>query len=132
MRPWRRSTACPPVSSWRAAHCQARDIRREAPAVAEVDANSYWNLLDQVYGHSETPSRVVRREEALGALLTSISGLSDSHRRVIELRFLEGCSVSEAAQEIGISEPAVVALTRRALDALRRHMDGMGEFTRIR
>jgi len=113
----------------RAAHGQLRDIDREVPAGA-VGADSYWELLDQLRGNSGTPSRVVRREEALGALIGCIDGLSDDHRRVIQLRFLDGLSVEEVAARLGKSKAAVVALTRRALEALRVSMDRLGEFTR--
>ena len=97
---------------------------------AGPDANSYWNLFDHIYGDSGTPSRVVRREEALGALLPCLDDLSEAHRQVIQLRFLEGLSTSETALRLGKSEPAVVALTKRALEALRKRMDRLGEFTR--
>ncbi|MBN1510385.1 MAG: sigma-70 family RNA polymerase sigma factor [Phycisphaerae bacterium] len=113
----------------RAAHCQVRDIRRELPINALL-TDSYWNLLDDLYAESGTPSRVVRRQEALAALLTSLLDLSDSHRQVIEMRFLNGLSVGEVAKRLNRSEDAVVALTRRALDALRESMDRQGDFTR--
>jgi RNA polymerase sigma-70 factor (ECF subfamily) len=114
----------------RAAHRRARDIGREAPVAGGTGSSSHWDLLDQLYADSATPSRVVRRQEALGALSACISGLSESHRQVIHLRFLEGLSVSEVARRLGKSEAAVVALSQRALNVLRRSMDQMGEFTR--
>jgi RNA polymerase sigma-70 factor (ECF subfamily) len=113
----------------RAAYCQARDVNREVP-VAGTASNSYWDLLDHVIAESGTPSRAVRRQEALDAMLASLSGLSDVYRRVIQLRFLEGFSLAEVARRLGKSEAAVVALTKRALEALRRSMDRLGEFSR--
>ena len=70
------------------------------------------------------------RQEALDALLTVLKELWASHRQVIQLRFLDGLSVAETAARLETSEAAVVALTRRALDALRKSMDRLGEFTR--
>jgi RNA polymerase sigma-70 factor (ECF subfamily) len=99
------------------------------PAARGSDSSSYWNLLDHLYADSATPSRVVRREEALSTLLASLSDLSEAHRMVIRLRFLEGLNVAEVAARLGKSEAAVIALTKRALEALRRTMDGRGEFT---
>ena len=113
----------------RAAHCQARDINREVPAAMGSGSSSYMNLLDQVYADPGTPSRVVRRDEAFSALLGSLSELSEAHRQVIQLRFLEGLSVADVAAHLGKSEAAVVALTKRALEALRQSMDRLGEFT---
>ena len=60
----------------------------------------------------------------------NLADLSDAHREIIELRFLEGLSVREAARRLDKSEPAVVALTRRALKTLREAMDRLGEFSR--
>ena len=106
-----------------------RDVDREVPGLASPDAQSYWNLLDHVYADSLTPSRVVRRQEAMNAILASLSDLSDAHRQVLQLRFLDGLSVVEVAGRLGKTEAAVVALTRRALKALRESMDRLGEFT---
>jgi RNA polymerase sigma-70 factor (ECF subfamily) len=117
------------IDAQRAAHAQARDVRREVRAAAAPD-DSYWSLLDQVYAESGTPSRVVRRDEALRALLSCLTELSEVHRRVIQLRFLEGLSVDQVAARLGKTSAAVVALSRRALEALRKSMDRRGEFTR--
>jgi RNA polymerase sigma-70 factor (ECF subfamily) len=117
------------VDARRAARRQVRDVDREMAGVAG-NSSSYWNLLEQLHTDTGTPSRVARREEALGALLTCMTKLSEDHQDVIRLRFLEGVSVAETAARLGKSEDAVVALTRRALDALRTAMDRLGEFTR--
>jgi RNA polymerase sigma-70 factor (ECF subfamily) len=117
------------IDAQRAAHCQARDVDREVRAGVGA-ADSYSNLLDDLYAESGTPSGVVRRAEALSALLGCLSDLSPAHRQVVELRFLEGLSVDEAAQRLGKTEGAVVALTKRALQSLRRSMDQLGDFTR--
>lgn len=119
------------VNAHRAAHRRARDVAREVSPHAQVSmSGSYWNLLDHVYTDSDTPSRVVRREEVLGALLECLDDLSESHRNVVRLRFLEGLSVSEVAARLSKTEAAVVALTQRALHALREALDRRGDFTR--
>ena len=117
------------VDARRAAHCQARDVNREVPIEGGV-ADSYWSLLDSLYAESGTPSRAVRRQEALDALLASLADLSDAHRQVVRLRYLDGLSVREVARRLDKSEAAIVALTKRALEALRKSMDHLGEFTR--
>lgn len=114
----------------RAGHRKVRDVARDAPLQHRAADDSYWNLLDQVYTDSGTPSRVVRRAEAFEALLASIDGLSDVQRTAIRLRFLEGLPVTEVAQRLEKTEAAVVALCQRALRALRTEMDRRGEFTR--
>ena len=118
------------AAAWRAAHYKVRDIDREVSAGGDADASSYWDLLDHVYADSATPSRAARRQEALGAVVACVSDLSQDHHQVIQLRFLEGLSVAETAERLGKSDGAVVALTRRALVALRESMDRLGDFTR--
>ncbi len=114
----------------RALHAQMRDVDREMPPGGAGGAESCWNLLDQLYTDSQTPSRVVRKDEAVGALLACLSELSESHRQVLRLRFLEGRPVSDIAKVLGKSPGAVVALSKRALEALRAAMDHLGDFTR--
>ena len=117
------------IDARRALHCQARDVEREQHAQAGGGSQSYWNLLDQVYADSATPSRAVRREEVVGALLVCVSSLSSSHQEVIRLRFLEGRPLDEVAARLRKSRGAVVASTRRALGALRAALDSLGDFT---
>jgi len=115
----------------RALHRPLRDpIRGRSPHVLGA-TESCLNLLEQLYAHSATPSRIVRREEAIGALLACIARLPDTYRQVIERRFLKGQSVREVAGQLGKSETAVKKLTQRALVELRKLMEGLGEFTRI-
>lgn len=115
----------------RAAHRQQRDVDREVPLAAPDWTNSCWNLLDQLYGDSTTPSRIVRRDEALGALMTCLGTLLEPQRQVIELRFLQGLSVAEVARRLEKSEDAIVALTQRALKSLREALDRRGDYTRL-
>lgn len=114
----------------RAAHRKMRDIDREVPVGLGTGSSSYWNLLDNLYSDSTTPSRTARRDEALSALFICIADLSDAQREVIQLRHLEGLSVEEVAVRLGKSKAAVAALCKRALEALRKSMDELGEFTR--
>ena len=116
------------IDARRAVHRQVRYIQRQV-AVGAAAADSYWDLLDHLYASSGTPSRAVRQQEALSPLVASLADLSESHRQVIELRFLKGLSVAEVAARLGKSEAAVIALTKRALEALRQSMDQFGEFT---
>jgi RNA polymerase sigma-70 factor (ECF subfamily) len=118
------------VDALRALHSQKRDIAREVGPDAICGAESYWNLLDQLYADSSTPSRVARREEAVGALLACTSRLTDPHRQVIQLRFLEGRSVDEVAKRLNKSQAVIVAMTKSALKGLRESMGRLGDFTR--
>jgi RNA polymerase sigma-B factor len=51
--------------------------------------------------------------------------LPDRDRRIVELRFFEGCTQSEIAEQIGISQMHVSRLLARSLESLREHMTGV-------
>lgn len=62
------------------------------------------------------------RVEERAALFRSVDRLPADQRRVIVMRFAEGKSIREVAQEIGRSEGAVKQLQWRGLQALRAQM----------
>ncbi|MBN1514009.1 MAG: sigma-70 family RNA polymerase sigma factor [Phycisphaerae bacterium] len=117
------------IDAWRACHRQARDVARECNAMQAGCADSYWNLLDQVCTELHTPSRIMRKDEAVDAMAACVAKLPDAYRQVIQLRFLEGQSVADVATRLNTTEAAVLATTRRALNELRLSMDRLGEFT---
>ncbi len=117
------------IDARRAAHRRLRDVDREIGAGCNASDSSYCNLLDRLYADSGTPSRVVRRQEAVDALPACLVDLPEAQREVIRLRFIEGLCVADVARRLGKSEAAVVALGQRALAALRTSMDRRGEFS---
>lgn len=117
------------IDARRAAYSQKRDLAREAPALI-ANSDSYCNLLDQIMESTDTPSHVLRQNEAVLALSVCVTELPTAQGEVIELRFIQGLSVREAASRMGRSEAAVTALCQRALRELKCLMDRRGEFTR--
>lgn len=115
------------VDADRTAHRARRNVAREAAPLPP--AGSFAGLLTQLYSKSNTPSRILRQEEAIGALLTCLAQLNAAQRQVIELRYFRGLALAETARCTGRSEAGVVALTQRALKSLRKAMDRLGEFT---
>jgi RNA polymerase sigma factor (sigma-70 family) len=69
---------------------------------------------------SVTPSRVVARKESEALLHAALAGLPEDHRRVLELRFLKGLSLVNAAREMARTPAAIQMLSARALRELRR------------
>ncbi len=139
-----RSTGLGPLVAWvqaildhrladmrRAARCRARDVSPDRASPGVRDSSSYVNLLNELRGTSDTPSGVIRKGEALEALAACLQELSEPHRQVIELRFVEGLPVKVTSARLGKTEAATIALTQRALRALRRSMEARGEFTRM-
>lgn len=54
-----------------------------------------------------------------------LAELPDRHRRILQLRFLEGCSIKEAAVELGISVGNAKVLQHRALRQATAVAEGM-------
>lgn len=82
-------------------------------------------LLDQVLASTATPSQVLAREEAAGALRVAVQALPETWRRVVTAYDLEGRPVEELAAELGRSVGAVYLLRNRAL---RRLAEGLADF----
>ena len=62
-------------------------------------------------------SAVTASEETCAWLEQTLSVLPAHYRTVLELRFIRGCSIREAAREMGKSEGAVKVMQLRALRA---------------
>lgn len=96
--------------------------------------------LDELYGNSDD-SGESKYANSLGAqeagfelveygeaIAPGISRLSDRHRLVLRLRFVEDLTQSEIADRIGVSQMHVSRLLRRLLEELRAHT-GLNEAT---
>jgi len=83
------------------------------------DEPSVRSLLDRLSKSVTTPSRAAGREEHIALLTRALEGLSESHREVVRLRYLEQLDVSETARRMGKTERAVRSLSVRALIQLK-------------
>ena len=64
------------------------------------------------------PEQAVLEEATTSELLRCVSELNDDQREYIVLRFLQGLSVAETAQQMGRNEGAIKALQHRAVRRL--------------
>ena len=71
-----------------------------------------------------TPTRMVPEVDQRARLFRAVEKLPDDQRRVVHMRFAEGQSIREIAQELGRSEGAVKQLQFRALQTLRANVEG--------
>jgi RNA polymerase sigma-70 factor (ECF subfamily) len=113
------------VDVCRAFRSQARNVAREVRP-APADGSSYDRLLEEIPFSSVTPSRVIARSEQIAVLTQAIETLSDDHRRVLQLRYVEGRSVADVARAMRRSEPAIHMLLRRALVQLGKAARRLG------
>jgi RNA polymerase sigma-70 factor (ECF subfamily) len=109
-----------PVAAWllRIAHNETVDLlkRRARYAETSIERGGEPGELQAQEGAAETDEwRDVR--DALGAI-------KREHREVITLRLIEGRSVAETAAALRKSEGAVKVLQMRALQSLRRKLNG--------
>jgi RNA polymerase sigma-70 factor (ECF subfamily) len=65
------------------------------------------------------------------SLEPALTRLTPEQRQAIELRFVQGMSVAEAAAAMGRSEEAVKKLQSRALANLRRHLAPAAPVARV-
>lgn len=94
----------------------AREIRRSGSKAARE------TLLERCLPNTTTPSRVMRRKDAIGAMMGYIAKLPDDYRMVIQRLYLDEAPIAEVAREMDRSEDAVRRLAGRAVEQLQRGM----------
>ncbi|MCK6455696.1 MAG: RNA polymerase sigma factor [Phycisphaerae bacterium] len=105
------------VDARRFYHAAARDVNREAAPPSSV---SRYAMLARRGGlDSVTPSRIVARRESEAIVMAALATLTPDQRTAVELRYLRGRSLKDAAEEMGRSSDAVQMLAARGLRALR-------------
>jgi RNA polymerase sigma-70 factor, ECF subfamily len=71
-----------------------------------------------VSGGRDDPEQAALAQDMSEALQLAMDELSDDHREILALRFVQGLSVEESAAAMGRSQGAIKALQYRALRAL--------------
>src|SRR5262245_36658207 len=105
---------------------RARDLKRERSLEAELERSS--SRLEGLLAADQTsPSQRAVRGEELLRLAAALGGLPEDQRRVVELHYLKGLTMSEAAEQMGRTRPAVVGLLFRGLKKLRELLREPGE-----
>ena len=85
-------------------------------------------LLDFLAGPGKTPSRVVARGEAVGAVQEALADLPEQQRQAVWLVHIEGCTAGEAATQMGRTERAIHGLCRRGLENMRNQLESASRF----
>jgi RNA polymerase sigma-70 factor (ECF subfamily) len=98
-----------------------RDVRKESPLI-DQDGSASLCWFEPAADGSSPSARLVRGEAAL-KLAAALEELSEDQRMAVTMRYLEGCSVADIAEQLGRTKPAVAGLLHRTLKALREKLD---------
>ncbi len=100
------------------------------PAIREQwdPGSSYIALMNDLAGQGPTPSREAFAVEAAQFVRSALSSLSPDRQRAVSMRYLEGRSFEEIAQETGRSKLAVRTLVRRGIEQMREHLGHSSDF----
>ncbi len=93
--------------------------RHRIHKVGNAQTSSLVDIVEMLTDEEDTPGRAAARVESICAVQVAIAALPKQQRRAIELRYLNGRTVAEAAAELDRSPGAVNALLNRAKQKLR-------------
>ena len=109
--------------------------RRKRDALREVTGRSprasgsrHESFLTNKLKDGSTPSRSMRRDEAVSALMTGIASLPPAYRIVIQRYCLAGEPLAAVAKSLGRSEDAVRRMASRAVEQLREKLRDASRF----
>ncbi len=72
----------------------------------------------------ESPEAALLKNESVARLLGALAGLSERQRTLVRGHYFEGRALDEIARELGISRSWASRLHTRALEELRRALEG--------
>ncbi len=99
------------------------EVRAYLSATARTVLAGYWRRtlgreitsLNDDEGLGPMPAETAASSDSAGRAAVILAGLPDPYRRILQLRFLDSCSVREAAAALGVSVTYAKVLQHRAL-----------------
>ncbi len=106
-----------------------RDAKQEVSLqrFSRPEANSY-SMSGLLLGRLTSPSRAMERQELQSRLEAILDDLEPIDREILALRHYEELTNAETAEELGISAQASSKRYIRALERLRKEMEGIPGF----
>ncbi len=101
---------------------QKRDIRNEQSLDASLD-QSMARLGNLLPADQSSPSQRAHKNEQLLRLAEAINQLPEAQRQAVELHHLLGMTLTEVAERLESTKPAVAGLLHRGLKKLRELME---------
>lgn len=111
-------------STWifRIALNEMNNVFRKNKKLKESQWEDFFDPADE----SRTPEQEILSEEGDKQLLLAMEKLNDRERRVVSLKYLTGISNKEIAEMEGMTPNNVGVVLHRALDKLRKLLEGQG------
>jgi RNA polymerase sigma-70 factor (ECF subfamily) len=110
------------------------EVRAYLLATAQTVLASHWRRrLGLEVTHIDPDTELsylvapVAASDAAPRVQQILAGLADHYRRVLELRFLEGCSIKESASAMAVSVSNAKVLQHRALRMAARVAEELGQ-----
>ena len=91
----------------------------------QLNEEQGYSLLDSLADGKPNPEEDCVTMESHGILMQFLSELSPSLQEAIQLRYLDGLSMNEASQILGIPTATMKARLWRARTQLKRMMNGL-------
>lgn len=104
----------------------ARDLQKERSLEAALELSSS-RLQCLLTADQTSPSGQAVRGEEMVRLARALNQLAEDQREVVELHHLQGFSVTEVAERMGKTRPAIAGLLFRGLNKLRELMGDENE-----
>jgi RNA polymerase sigma factor for flagellar operon FliA len=101
----------------------AGELRPSSPARALVRFDDLEGF-DPATNDGRTPMDQIEEKVAYRALYGAVSALPERERLIVSMRYFDGLSGKDVASALGLSEARVSQLHARALDRLRRSVEG--------
>ncbi len=97
--------------------------RRATTGAAGVDPGTVNALVERLAAHTERPSVLIGRREAVARTARALAAVETGQRTLIDLHVGRGMTHAQVARHTGKTEGAVKAAIQRALAAVRRRLD---------
>jgi RNA polymerase sigma-70 factor (ECF subfamily) len=110
------------ADKYRAQHRQKRDVRLER-SIEAVLGESSSRLKGLLAADQTTPSEQFVMADNLARLANAVAALPDEQREAVTLHHLHAQKLTDVAQVMGKTVPAVAGLIRRGVQALRQSLE---------